>query len=93
MKNRWIRNILKRFGIRLHLEGALYLAWMIERFRPGDLVTKELYPECGKAFSTNGARVERACRYALAHGGLDVQGMTITEFLTEIYWELQDDVA
>lgn len=66
MENLAILNYLKEKNFQLHLTGTRYLAYMIERYRPGDPITKYLYPVCGKAYGIPWRNVERACRTAIA---------------------------
>lgn len=68
---------LRRLHILTHLHGYYYLTYILLQVVPEPdqlvLITKNLYPETGRAFSVPSSRVERTIRTAVAsswaHGG------------------------
>ena len=62
--------IMEELGIPSHLHGAKYLpvAAALMNRNPSQYITKELYPAVGKRFNTDGNRVERSIRHAIAQG-------------------------
>jgi len=64
-----ITNIIHEIGVPAHIKGYLYLreaiAMVIEDMELLGAVTKELYPNIAKKFSTTPSRVERAIRHAI----------------------------
>lgn len=71
---------LRRLRILTHLRGYYYLTYILLQVVPDPgwliLVTKNLYPETGRAFGVSPGRVERTVRTAVSrcweHGGRDV---------------------
>lgn len=64
-----VTSILQKIGIPTNIKGFRYLrdAILMVHYRPAYLsaVTKELYPEIAKKYSTTSSRVERAIRHAI----------------------------
>ena len=64
-----ISNIMHKIGIPAHVRGYLYIRKAIKMvFNDVNLlgaITKELYPNLAKEFSTTASRVERAIRHAI----------------------------
>lgn len=62
---------LRRLRILSHLRGYYYLAYILLQVVPDPgqliLITKNLYPNTGRAFSVPSSRVERAVRTAVAN--------------------------
>jgi two-component system response regulator (stage 0 sporulation protein A) len=56
--------LLIELGVPLHLKGGKYLreAVVLMQERPGQYMTKELYPTVGQRFDTNARTVERDIR-------------------------------
>lgn len=77
--------------ILTHLRGYYYLTYIFLQVVPDPsqllLVTKNLYPETGRAFSIPSSRVERAVRTAVArsweHGGRETLDQMADCHLTE----------
>jgi len=70
MKDQLISELFFALGIPLRLNGSIYLRYMLKKFRPGDFITKYLFPECAKEFGNSPRNVERAARYALSFADL-----------------------
>lgn len=64
-----IFHVLDDMGVPQNLKGYNYLAYAISLVYPDiehiPSITKELYPEVAKAFSTTASRAERAIRHAI----------------------------
>jgi two-component system response regulator (stage 0 sporulation protein A) len=69
-----ITNTIKKLGISANLSGYHYIReavdLIIDNFNYINAVTKELYPDIAKKFSTTPPRVERAIRHAIETGML-----------------------
>lgn len=65
MKNRMISELFMNLGVQPNLRGFEYLRYMLAIYKPGDYVTKYLYPVCAKKFGTTAKAVERAARHAI----------------------------
>ena len=67
-----ITDLLKDLGVPANIKGFEYLrhAILLKYFNPEKylLLTKELYPEIARYYSTTWTRVERACRRAIEVG-------------------------
>lgn len=62
-----VSNVLLSLGLQAKHHGYTYLrdAILLEMERPGRMITKELYPEVGKAFHADARQVERSIRTAV----------------------------
>lgn len=58
--------VMLELGYPEHLLGTGYIRRALETFRPGMVITKELYPAIARACDTTPSRVERAMRHATA---------------------------
>ena len=82
---------LRRLCILTHLHGYYYLTYILLQVVPDpgqlSLITKNLYPETGRAFSVPSSRVERTVRTAVAsswkHGGRETLDQMADCHLTE----------
>ena len=82
---------LRRLRILTHLRGYYYLTYVLLQVVPDPsrlmLITKNLYPETGRAFSVPPSRVERTIRTAVAssweHGGRETLDQMADYHLTE----------
>ncbi|MCL1789910.1 MAG: sporulation initiation factor Spo0A C-terminal domain-containing protein [Peptococcaceae bacterium] len=64
-KMEMIEDYLLGLGVKVHYSGFWYLAKAIDLYAPGVMVTKELYPDVAKEFSTTPSRIERGIRHAV----------------------------
>lgn len=60
-----ISELLLNLGLAPHLRGMWYLRYMLSIYRPGMMLTKELYPAAAEYYNVTPTRVERSCRHAL----------------------------
>lgn len=58
-------NMLLELGHDDFNRGTAYLRQAVKMYEPGVQLTKELYPEIGKARGTTGPRVERCMRHSI----------------------------
>jgi hypothetical protein len=66
-KSEAIRKQLKLLGIAPHMAGYRYLEQAVALWRPGCMVTKEIYPDIAKHNRTTFAAVERGIRCAIKY--------------------------
>lgn len=68
-KEKKVLELLKQIGVPFHIKGYSYLReavlMVIEEHEYIERVTKALYPDIAKKYSTTSSRVERAIRHAI----------------------------
>ena len=62
-----LRRRLAMLGLPPHMIGYEYVISAVERWRPGVMITKELYPEVAKVYGTSFSAVEKCIRYAIKY--------------------------